>query len=319
MRTYYVVITVLALFIFGCEKKPADAPARVAAESATPKPSVETRHEVTITRAEYGEAWPFTVESGVLKGTPTGRKLSDGTELAEVTFATGGRTYYVNGTAKGTQRYAELDDIWAAGSSIAEEVPLKKNIGPIIERGLKLAQGVDLPFAAPKPAPSPVAVVGGPVRCDQFEIAAEFQSTSTGSVRRVEVSIKTDLPENTQLMVSIGRSFRNSVDNEEYLIDYLEERSTVSRWRAGKVVELDQAKWQEELDDKRATFRKLGQKFSMKDLDTAVTIDFVVPVNQSDKRFGDGNANLTGAAVEDFDGLRIVDRAVRLEWPVTAR
>lgn len=319
MRMCYVVVAVLTLFVFGCDKKPREAPAPGVAAAAAPTPTAKKRHEVTITRIEYGEAWPFTVESGVLKGNPTGQKLSDGTELAEVTFATGGKTYYVNGTAKGTRRYAELDDIWAADPSASEDLALKINIGPIIERGLKLASGVDEPFVAPRPASTPIAAVADPIRCDQFDIAAVFQSTAIGNTRRVEVSITTDLPDNTNLMVSIGRSFLNSADNERYSIDYLEEKSTVAKWRAGRVVELDQSKWQAKLEDKRATLRKFGEKLTVKDLDTAVTIDFIVPVNQSDKRFGVRNANLSGAVVEVSDGLRVVDRESRLEWPVTAR
>lgn len=319
MRTSFVAATVFAIILFGGDEKPYVAPTQVAAAPAAPTPSVVERHQVTITRAEYGEAWPFTVESGVLKGNPTGRKLSDGTELAEVTFATGGKTYYVNGIAKGTRRYAELDDIWAADSSAPKELALRKNIGPIIDRGLKLARGVDEPFVAPKPAPPPVAVVAGPIRCDQFDIAAVFQSSAPGNTRRVKVSIKTDLPDNTNLMVSIGRSFRNAVDNEEHSIDYLEEKSTVAQWRAGRVVELDQTKWQAKLDDKRATLKIFGEKLSVTGLDTAVAIGFVVPINQSDKRFGVRNANLTGAVVEDSNGLRVVRREAKLEWPVAAR
>lgn len=102
--------------------------------TGTPPETHPTSAEVTITRAEYGDAWPFTVESGVLRATQTGR-TSRGTLLAEVTFTTGGRTYSVNGIAKGRHRYEEIDAIWAADPRVDG---LKKNIGPIIDRGLKL-------------------------------------------------------------------------------------------------------------------------------------------------------------------------------------
>ena len=113
--------------------------ANSAAPAAGPQvvPATLDRHEVTITRGEYGEAWPFTVDSGVLRGKALGVKLSNGTELAEVTFTTGGKTYYANGTAKGTNRYAELDDIWAAEGTWS-----KKSMWPITDRGLKLARGL---------------------------------------------------------------------------------------------------------------------------------------------------------------------------------
>jgi hypothetical protein len=319
MRHLLTLLTIVSLLTVGCNDRQQSSPPRWPPGSSQPAQQRSKLHEATITRAEYGDAWPFTVDRGVLSGKPTGHKLSDGTELAEVTFTTGGKTYYINGIASGTHRYAELYDIWAADPSAPKGSALKKYIGPIIDRGLKLARGINEPFVALKPVAPPVAVASGPVKCDQFDILAAFEAGATGSSRRVRISIKTDLPDSTNLIVSIGRSFLNSANNEEYSIDYLEEKSTVADWRAGKVVELDQAKWQAELEEKRARFRKLGEKLNVTRLDSAVTASFVVHVDQSDKRFGLRNANLTGGAVEDSNGLRIVRRESKLEWPVTAQ
>lgn len=267
---------------------------------------------VRITRAEYGSAWPFTVAEGVLAGAErpggTGR-----TRIVEVTFTTGGVTYAVNGTAKANKRYTEIDAIWADDPALAG---LKVNIGPIIDRGLKLADGVDQPYVAPKPAPAPPPVVGGPIRCDQFDVSAQFDGAGVGGSKRVRVSIRTDLPDDTEVMVSIDRSFVNSADNEEYAIAYLDEKSTVGQWRGGRTVELDQAKWQAKLNDKRETFRKIGEKLVVTRLDDAVAVSFVVPINQSNKRFGLRNANLVGKAVEDSSGLKIVRREAKLVWVV---
>lgn len=277
------------------------------------------RYEVTITRSEYGDAWPFTVESGVLAGKPTGRRLSDGTELAAVTFATGGQTYAINGTARGTHRYAEPDHIWASDSKLPPDLSLKKNLGPIINRGLKLASGIDEPFVAAKPAPLPIAGVSGQIRCDRFDVAATLDPDRNDSTRRARISIKTDLPGSTNIMVSVSRIFLNTANNKEYSINYFEEKSTVAEWLSGKVIELDQEKWQAKLDAKQAILRRLGEGFSITGLDSAATVSFIVPVNQSDKRFGPRNENLVGAEVEDSDGLRIVRRESRLEWPVAAQ
>lgn len=310
--------------VCGCAEKRPSAPAATHVSSPTPTPvaaapPVAGKHQVTITRAEYGDAWPFTVESGTLTGSLTGRSTSGGTELTEVTFTSGGMTYYVNGIAKTTRRYAALEDIWASDTSVPKDWALKKNIGPIIERGLKLAKGTDEPFVAPKPTLQPAVASSDVIRCDQFEVLTECEPNGTDTIRRTRVSIKTDLPDSTNLMVSIGRTFRNSADNEEYSVDYLEEKSTVADWRAGKILELDQTKWQAQLDEKRSTFRKLGEKLEVVDLSSAVIVSFVVPVNQSDKRFGLRNVNHVGLAVVNSSELRIVRRESKLEWPVTGR
>src|SRR4051812_13896288 len=111
MRSPFVIIALLGSVLFGCND-------RHAAESERKAPiPLTTRNEVTITHAEYGDSWPFTVESGVLKGKPTGNTLSDGSNLAEVTFTAKDKTYYINGVAEGSHRYADLQEIWAEDSS----------------------------------------------------------------------------------------------------------------------------------------------------------------------------------------------------------
>lgn len=88
------------------------------------------RHAVKISRQEYGDRWPFTVEEGILdwEATPTG---------TAVTFTANGVTYAVNGTAMTAGKYADIEPIWAADP---KGLWPKKDIGPIIDRGLELAK-----------------------------------------------------------------------------------------------------------------------------------------------------------------------------------
>lgn len=66
-------------------------------------------NELFIRREDFGNDWPFTVSEGVLRcqmmlhpaGFDTG-----------VTFTTRGKTYAVNGVAKGTERFHSLEEIW---------------------------------------------------------------------------------------------------------------------------------------------------------------------------------------------------------------
>jgi hypothetical protein len=89
---------------------------------------------VKITRQEYGQRWPFTVEDGILACRDTGVTVG-ATKMKEVTFTANGVTYAVNGTAKGNKAYANIDGIWAEDP---ERPGLKKDIQPIIDMGLQL-------------------------------------------------------------------------------------------------------------------------------------------------------------------------------------
>ena len=86
--------------------------------------------EAEVSREEFGAKWPLTVDRGVLSCNG-----SNGT--GQVFFTAGGKIYAVNGLARGTKKYPPVDEIWA--DNPAGPGP-KKDIGPIIERGLKLCR-----------------------------------------------------------------------------------------------------------------------------------------------------------------------------------
>ena len=87
-------------------------------------------NEAKISRQEFGTDWPFTVDEGLLTCKGSGG-------VGEVVFTAKGASYAVNGVAKGTKRYRPIEDVWAENPSLPGT---KKNIGPIIERGLRLCR-----------------------------------------------------------------------------------------------------------------------------------------------------------------------------------
>src|SRR4051794_28123067 len=239
-RAYLISLAIVCLAPSGCDDRGSQAQAPT---SATP---TGAPHEVTITRAEYGDAWPFTVDSGVLAVRP----VNNG-PLTAVTFTSGGTTYAVNGAAMGTKQYSDIATIWAADTKVPNELGLKKNIGPIIDRGLKLAQGINEPYTPPKPAaPPPAAAPGGVVRCDRFDVSAAWEAGGSADAKRLRVSLMTDLPDTTVLMVSVDRSYWCAGDSTEYTNTYSEERTTVGQWRSPRTVELKHSTWQANLDKK---------------------------------------------------------------------
>lgn len=86
---------------------------------------------VKITRGEYGEAWPFTIEKGYL----------DCKRGSAVVFRADGITYALNGPA--LQRYESINTIVRDDPRVAEDrrlEGLKVSVGPIIKRGLGLCE-----------------------------------------------------------------------------------------------------------------------------------------------------------------------------------
>ena len=109
----------------------------------------------TISKEQFGTKWPLKVNNGIVKCLPIGK--------GSVVFEAGGKTYAVNGTAKGFAKkhgFYPIEGIWLndpefhkAAKEIAdsekkpiEEVikamgtPPKLNISPILNAGLKLCK-----------------------------------------------------------------------------------------------------------------------------------------------------------------------------------
>ena len=83
---------------------------------------------VAISKDDFGEDWPFLIDSGTLNCAPGDA----------VTFEADGQTYAVNGTAMGraeAEGWRDMDPIWADDPAATG---LKISIGPVIQRGLAL-------------------------------------------------------------------------------------------------------------------------------------------------------------------------------------
>lgn len=90
---------------------------------SAPTPAAPTEQPGLVTRAQFGDRWPLTVDSGVLR-CEAGH--------AVVFTAPSGRDYGVNGAAG---NYPDISPIWA--DSGVDYAP-KKDIGPLIQAGLAL-------------------------------------------------------------------------------------------------------------------------------------------------------------------------------------
>jgi Protein of unknown function (DUF2511) len=83
-------------------------------------------HSRLLRKSDFGDEWPLSVEQGVVE-------CRDG---AAVLFHAGGKTYPVNGTAKGWYKeLPSIEEIWLENPSLPGT---RINISPIIEAGRKL-------------------------------------------------------------------------------------------------------------------------------------------------------------------------------------
>lgn len=178
------------------------------------------------------------------------------------------------------------------------------------------------------PSSSPEKIV-----CDKFNLKATLDG------QLLKVSIDTDLPDDTRLMVSVSRPLNIVYDQEEYLIDYLSEKSTVGQWRGGKTILLDNNKLLLQLVDLKARWHiiesanqnfksdysnsrippeweeELNKTYEVDKISDTIEVSMVVPINQSNPRFGWRNENLVGKAVSTED-LRIVRNEVQIHYPL---
>lgn len=89
-----------------------------------------------ISKADLEFDWPLTVDAGVLTCEP----LPGNAKLQLVTFTTNGKTYALNGIAKGhvkSRGWGEIGPIWKENASVPGT---KMGIGPLITRGISLCK-----------------------------------------------------------------------------------------------------------------------------------------------------------------------------------
>lgn len=99
----------------------------LAALLLTPMMTLAASAEVSL--AKMKDAWPFTLDKGVLR-----------CESSLVTFSANGKTYAVNGSAKTKGRTAgwtDVREIWKDNPAIPGT---KISIGPMITKGLELCK-----------------------------------------------------------------------------------------------------------------------------------------------------------------------------------
>jgi hypothetical protein len=148
------------------------------------------------------------------------------------------------------------------------------------------------------------------VVCDRFKILHQV----SGSV--LKLSLDTDLPDFTQVMVSVSRSYLKTGSTDEYPVNYFEEKGTVGTWRTPREIRLDNAAWRASLRERQQVAARAGIAFDVQNIETNIEVSATVPVHQLHPVFGVGNRNLEGKAVSKSGSWNLVNAAARLVFPL---
>jgi hypothetical protein len=147
------------------------------------------------------------------------------------------------------------------------------------------------------------------VVCNKFKLVTKVKGST------LDLSVDTDLPDNTVVMVSVSRSYLEKGNPDTYSVDYLSEKSTVGKWKSRHTIFVDSEEWKSLLRAKQEKMSRLGLGFDVVSISDKISVRMVVPINQPDSRFGKGNSKLTGKALRTT-GLRVVEDETEVNYPL---
>ena len=121
------------------------------------------------------------------------------------------------------------------------------------------------------------------------------------------------------VMVWVSRSYLEKGNPDTYEVDYFSERSTIGKWRSEHIIHIDDYISKTALMAKQEKMSRLGFGFDVASVSDRINVRMLVPINQPDPRFGNGNENLTGSAVttgRPLPHMRIVEDKLEIDHPL---
>ena len=147
------------------------------------------------------------------------------------------------------------------------------------------------------------------VACDTFTIKSKVDGSS------LTFHLDTDLPDDTDVMVSVSRVYQQKGEDSNFSLAYYSAKSVVSELKNPKKIELDNAKWSRDLEAKNTKLSRLGLGFEVSIVSPVVEVSMVVPIYQDNPAFGENNSKLTGKIVRATE-LRIVESKTAFDYKI---
>ena len=147
--------------------------------------------------------------------------------------------------------------------------------------------------------------------CDKFELIF----SKNGSA--LELSLDTDLPDDTVISITVNRSYWEKGNSAAYARPYFEEKSTVAKWRKTQEIHISSSNWKRNLKNFQAKMAKATLGFTVARISDEIGVRIVVPINgQTNAAFGGRNKNLQGKAVTTKSYGNLVEDEIRLTHPL---
>jgi len=155
----------------------------------------------------------------------------------------------------------------------------------------------------------PVTEKSKTITCNMFDVNWNIKGNT------LTFSLSTDLPDDTDIMVSVSRGYLEKGDSYEYAINYFSEKSTVNKYHSNHSVTIDDDVWEAELKAFQDKMAGVGFGFEVAKVSEEIGINFLVPINQSNPLYGDKNINLDGNVVST-SGLRTISKELKIKKPL---
>ena len=138
------------------------------------------------------------------------------------------------------------------------------------------------------------------VICEKFEFTAEVTGKKS-PVLSYQLT-ETDLPNNTDVTISVSKTYYVNNNMEAYPINYYVKHAKVSEIQQKVTVDIDLQQDRKQIQRSRKIKAGFGQPFEVKKIDDTINFEILVPL-QKDSKFGKSNRNLSGKMVKKAEYL----------------
>ena len=148
------------------------------------------------------------------------------------------------------------------------------------------------------------------ITCDQFDIIYKITE------EKLYFSIKTDLPDNINISVSVFRSFLQN--NEEHSFDYYSKSDgTVSDYRKEHSIDINSKIWLERLKKNEEDLSRLGMSGEVTSISKNITISAIVPIMGQPKGIDKFQGKATTTNIFGTN-IRTVEKEVSVLYPLNS-
>ena len=144
----------------------------------------------------------------------------------------------------------------------------------------------------------------GQITCNKFDINYKL----VGS--KLSLSLNTDLPNNTDLMISVSRVYWKSGNPAAYDWDYYSSESTVQKWKENHTIIINNSDWISKLKKRQRELISGGIGSAIAKVNDSINVDIVVPYQT---KFGRGNSKLNGNKVAPD---HTIDGEINIYYPL---